>query len=61
MKGSIKIIKYSLKQLKKHSKKLYFSNLINKYKTTIKKTWQVIKESLGKRQVNCQVYPKKLL
>ena len=38
--------------IKKRSKTLYFSNLINKYKINIKKTWQAIKEALGKGQVN---------
>ena len=34
--------------IKKWSKKLYFSKLILKYKNNIKKTWQVIKEAIGK-------------
>ena len=38
-----------------------FSNLINKYKPSIKKTWQVIKEALEKGQVNCQVSPKNVV
>ena len=47
----------SLKQLKSTQKS--FSNLINKYKTNIKKTWEAIKEALGEKQVNRQVYDKK--
>ena len=34
---------------------------MNIYKTKIKKTWQLIKEVLGKEQVNCQIFTKKLL
>ena len=36
--------------IKKRSKKLYFSKLILKYKNNIKKTWQVIKEAIGKEK-----------
>ena len=51
MNGSIKIKNTfwnNLKTLK--------TVLINKCKTNIKKTWQVIKEALGKQQVNHQVF-----
>ena len=51
MDGIINILKHSSKQLKA-LKKLYFSNLINKYKTNIQNTWQVIKEALENGQVN---------
>ena len=51
MKGNIKIIKHSLKQLKSTQKKLNISNLIKNYKTNIKKTWQVIRKALEKQQV----------
>ena len=34
--------------IKKPSKKLYFSKIILNYKSNIKKTWQVIKEAIGK-------------
>lgn len=61
MKKSIKIIKHSLKQLKSTQKNLYFSNVMNKYKTTIKETWQLIKEALGKGQVSRQVLPIKIV
>ena len=40
--------------------KLHFSNLILKYKHNIKKTWKVIKESIGKGKRNHQGFPKKL-
>ena len=36
--------------IKKRSTKLYFSKLILKYKNNIKKTWQVIKEAIGKEK-----------
>ena len=38
--------------INKRSKKLYFSNLILKYKNNIKKTWQVIKEQQEKKNTN---------
>ena len=48
--------------IKKRAKKNYFSSLILKHKNNIKKTWDVIKESIGKRRCNNQnVYPKKRL
>ena len=46
--------------IKKRSKKLYFSKLILKYKNNIKKTWQVIKEAIGKEKYT-QHLPKKIL
>ena len=47
--------------IKKRSKKLYFSKLILKYKNNIKKTWQVIKEAIGKEKCKQQNLPKKIL
>ena len=47
--------------IKKRSKKLYFSNLIVKYKNNIKKTWEVIRESIGKGKCNHQNFPKKII
>ena len=47
--------------MKKHSKKLHFSNLILKYKNNIKKTWEIIKKSIGKGYCNYQCFPKKLV
>ena len=41
--------------------KLYFSKLILKYKNNIKKTWQVIKEAIGKEKCKQQNLPKKIL
>ena len=46
--------------LKKRSKKMHYSNLILKYKDIIKKTWQVIKETLGKEK-SSQSLPKTVL
>ena len=45
--------------IKKRSKKLYFSKLILKYKNNIKKTWQAIKEAIGKEKYKQQNLPKK--
>ena len=47
--------------VKKHPKKLHFSNLILKYKNNIKKTWEIIKESIGKGYCNHESFPKKLV
>ena len=47
--------------IKKRSKKLYFSKLILKYKNNIKKTWQVIKEAIGKEKYKQQNLLKKIL
>ena len=48
----------TLRYDKKRSEKLI---LRKKYKTTIKETWQVIKEALGKEQVNSQIFPNKIV
>ena len=53
--GSIKIFE----TIKKHPKNFIFFNLINKYKSNIKKTWQVIKEVVGMGKVNPQPFPEK--
>ena len=45
--------------IRKHSKKLHFCNLILKYKNNIKKTWEVIKESIAKTNCHDQAFPKK--
>ena len=39
----------------------YFSNLIVKYKNNIKKTWEAIRESIGKGKCNHQNFPKKII
>ena len=56
-----KTYKKRFESIKKRSKKLHFSNLILKYKHKIKKTWEVIKESIGKGKFNHQSFPKKKL
>ena len=45
-----KLYKKLFESMKKRSKKLYFFKLILKYKNNIKKTWQVIKEAIGKEK-----------
>ena len=55
-----KTYKKLFESVKKRSKKLHFSNLILKYEHNIKKNWEVIKESIGKRKCNHQSFPKKL-
>ena len=40
---------------------MYFSKPILKYKNNIKKTWQVIKEAIGKEKCKQQYLPKKIL
>ena len=40
---------------------MYFSKIILKYKNNIKKTWQVIKEAIGKEKYKQQNLPKKIL
>ena len=42
-------------------KKLYFSKLILKYKNNIKKTWQIIKEAIGKEKRNQHRFPTKIV
>ena len=56
-----KTYKRLFESIKKHSKKLHFSNLILKYKNNIKKTWEVIKESTRKRNCHDQNFPKKIV
>ena len=56
-----KTYKKHFESIKKRSKKLHFSNLILKYKYNIKKTWEVLKESIGKGKFNHRSFPKKKL
>ena len=60
MKKEYQDYKKIFESIKKRSKKLYFSKLILKYKNNIKKTWQVIKEAIGKEKYK-QNLPKKIL
>ena len=56
-----KTYKRLFESIKKHSKKLHLSNPILKYKNNIKKPWEVIKESIGKRNCHDQNFPKKIV
>ena len=47
--------------IKKRSKKLHLSELILKYKNNIKKTWQIIKETVGKEKWNQHRFPTKIV
>ena len=42
-------------------KKLHFSKLILKYKNNIKKTWQIIKEAIGKEKRSQHRFPTKIV
>ena len=50
-----------LGSIKKRSKKLYSSKLILKYKNITQKTWQIIKEAIGKEKYKQQNIPRKIL
>ena len=45
--------------VKQHAKKLHYLNLITKYKNNIKKTWEVVKDSIGKAKYKKKFPPKK--
>ena len=49
------------KFIKRRSKKLHFSKLILIYKNKVKKTWQIIKEALGKEKCNQHRFPTKIV
>ena len=49
----------AFESITKWSKKFYFSKPILKYKNNIKKTWQVIKEAIGKEKYKQQNLPKR--
>ena len=51
--------KHVFESVKKRSKKLHFSKLILRYKNNIKKTWEVIKECIGKKKYGHENFPKK--
>ena len=55
---STKLARKIFSQIKNDSKKMHFSNLILKYKHYIKKTWEVIKESIRKGNVIIKVFQK---
>ena len=45
--------------VKRHSKKLHVSRLILKYQNNLKKTWNVIKDAIGKNNSTQSSFPKK--
>ena len=47
--------------VKQRTKKLHYVNLINKYKSNIKKTWKVIKDLKGKSKCNLKTFPRKIV
>ena len=47
--------------VKQRAKKLYYSNLITKYKNNIKKTWEVIKDLIGQAKCNKKILPRKIV
>ena len=56
-----KTYKNLFETLKLKSKKNYYAKLINKYKNNIKKTWQVIKEIIGKTKLISNNLPRRLI
>ena len=56
-----KIIKKLFESVKRRSKKLYYSNLIIKYKNNLKRTWDVIKDSTGKAKSIKEFFPQKII
>ena len=56
-----KTYKTLFKTLKKKSKKSYYSNLIDKYKNNIKKTWNVMKEVIGKYKFKIKKLPHRIV
>ena len=56
-----KTYKKLYESIRKRSKKSNFSKIIVKYKNNIKKTWEVIKESIGKGKCNHQNFPKRIV
>ena len=47
-------------KLKRKSKQLYYSSLLNKYQNNSKKTWQIMKEITGKLKNKWNNFPKML-
>ena len=47
--------------MKRRLKKLHFSKLLLKYKNNIKKTWQIIKEEIGKEKCNQNRFSTKIV
>ena len=58
---STKIIKNFLESVKQCTKNIHYSNVVTKYKNNIKKTWEVIKNSIGKVKCTKQILPQKII
>ena len=48
-------------KIKTKSKKNYFISKLDKYKTNIKKTWDMMKEVIGKKKVKNQTFSKRII
>ena len=47
-------------KIKKISKKAFYANLLNEAKDSAKKTWDIMKEIIGKKKTTTNVLPKEL-
>ena len=56
-----KAYKHLFEQLKNRSKKNHYENLLIKYRSNIKKTWDVIKEVIGKTKIKNNAPPRSLI
>ena len=56
-----KTYKILFESIKNKSKKSYYSEQINKYKNDSRKTWNVIKEVIGKTKIKKNIIPLKLV
>ena len=55
------LLKSIFKQIKNKSKKNYYQNLLIKYQNNIKKTWDIIKEVIGKTKLKSNILPRRLI
>ena len=53
-----KAYKSFYQKLIKTAKKTYYSNQLNKYKTNIKKTWEILNEVTGRKKISNDSLPK---
>ena len=56
-----KTYKNLFETIKHKSKKNYYTELITKYKNNIKKTWEIIKEVIGKTKLKNNLLPRRLI
>ena len=56
-----KTYKNLFEKIKKVSKKVHYSKLLNMYQSNAKKTWQIIKEVIGKTKLQHSTFPKMML